>query len=136
MSPVSEWNLYLCFMTSNTQGISPSSQCSYSLPLFFPHFLSYNVSVSRKPFKNMNIINNSDVCRLAGSFAFSITFLLTKVKWRIIWLSIQFGLSYAKQHNFQNTQKRCPFHYRGLECKIRKLRNTWSNRQIWPWNTE
>ena len=35
-----------------------------------------------------------------------------------------------------NTQKRCPFHYRGLECKIRKSRNTWSNRQIWPWSTE
>ena len=30
--------------------------------------------------------------------------------------------------------KRCPFHYRGLECKSRKSRNTWSNRQIWPWN--
>ena len=35
-----------------------------------------------------------------------------------------------------NTQKRCPFHYRGLECKSRKSRNTWSNRQIWPWNME
>ena len=35
-----------------------------------------------------------------------------------------------------NTQKRCPFHYRGLECKSRKSRNTWSNRQICPWNTE
>ena len=23
-----------------------------------------------------------------------------------------------------NTQKRCPFHYRGLECKSRKSRNT------------
>ena len=33
-------------------------------------------------------------------------------------------------------QKRCPFHYRGLECKNRKSGNTWSNRQIWPWNTE
>ena len=21
-------------------------------------------------------------------------------------------------------------------CKSRKSRNTWSNRQIWPWNTE
>ena len=29
-------------------------------------------------------------------------------------------------------QKRCPFHYRGLECNSRKSRNTWSNRQIWP----
>ena len=27
-------------------------------------------------------------------------------------------------------QKRCRFHYRGLECKSRKSRNTWSNRQI------
>ena len=33
-----------------------------------------------------------------------------------------------------STQKRCPFHYRGLECKSRKSRNTRSNRQIWPWN--
>ena len=24
-----------------------------------------------------------------------------------------------------NTQKRCPFHYRGVECKSRKSRNTW-----------
>ena len=32
--------------------------------------------------------------------------------------------------------KRCPFHYRRQECKSRKSRNTWSNRQIWPWNTE
>ena len=35
-----------------------------------------------------------------------------------------------------NTPKRCPFHYRGLECKSRKSRNTCSNRQIWPWGTE
>ena len=32
--------------------------------------------------------------------------------------------------------KRCPFHYRGLECKSRKSRNTWSNRKIWPCSTE
>ena len=29
-------------------------------------------------------------------------------------------------------KKRCPFHYRGLECKSRKSRNTWSNKEIWP----
>ena len=33
-------------------------------------------------------------------------------------------------------KKRCPFHHRGLECKSRKSRNTWSNREIWPWNME
>ena len=35
-----------------------------------------------------------------------------------------------------NTCKRRPFHYRGLECKSRKSRDTWRNRQIWPWSTE
>ena len=35
-----------------------------------------------------------------------------------------------------NTHNRCPFHFRGLECKSRKLSNIWSNTQIWPWNTE
>ena len=35
-----------------------------------------------------------------------------------------------------HTPKRYPFHYRGLECKSRKSKNTWSNRQIWPWITE
>ena len=34
------------------------------------------------------------------------------------------------------SKKRCPFHYRGLESKSRKSRNTWRNRQIWPWSTE
>ena len=29
-------------------------------------------------------------------------------------------------------KKRCPFHHRGLECKSRKSRDTWSNRKIWP----
>ena len=33
-----------------------------------------------------------------------------------------------------NIQERRPF--QGLECKSRKSRNNWSNRQIWPWSTE
>ena len=41
-----------------------------------------------------------------------------------------------QDHLELTNQKRCPIHYRGLECKSRKSRNTWSNRQIWPWNTE
>ena len=32
--------------------------------------------------------------------------------------------------------KRCLFHYRGLECKSRKSRDTWSNRQTWHWSTK
>ena len=33
-------------------------------------------------------------------------------------------------------KKDIPFIIRGLECKSRKSRNTWSNRQVWPWNME
>ena len=35
-----------------------------------------------------------------------------------------------------NTQKRCPFHHRGEECKRKNSRDTWKNRQIWPWSTK
>ena len=34
------------------------------------------------------------------------------------------------------TTKKMSFHNRELECKSRKSRNTWSNRQIWPWSIE
>ena len=33
-------------------------------------------------------------------------------------------------------KKKSPFHHRGLECKSRKSRDTWSNRQVWPWSTK
>ena len=33
-------------------------------------------------------------------------------------------------------KKRHHFHHRGLECKKRKLRDTCSNRQVWPWSTK
>ena len=35
-----------------------------------------------------------------------------------------------------NIKKIFPFHHRGLECKSRKSRDTWSNRQVWPWSTK
>ena len=54
--------------------------------------------------------------------------ILKKLSWRI--------LGRPTRTSRTNTHKRCPFHYRGLECKSRKSRNTWRNRQIWPWSTE
>ena len=35
-----------------------------------------------------------------------------------------------------NTPKRCPFHYRRMECKSRMPRDTLSDWQIWPWSTK
>ena len=46
------------------------------------------------------------------------------------------GSMKTRRSSRTNTPKRCPFYYRGLECKSRKSRNTWSNRQIWPCSTE
>ena len=34
------------------------------------------------------------------------------------------------------TPKKDVLFIKELECKSRKSRNTWSNRQIWPWSTE
>ena len=34
------------------------------------------------------------------------------------------------------TKKDVLFIIWGLECKNRKSRDTWSNRQIWPWSTK
>ena len=47
--------------------------------------------------------------------------------WLVLW---------RPKHLLDLHQKKYPFHHRGLECKSRKSRNTWSNRQIWPWSTE
>ena len=47
--------------------------------------------------------------------------------WTVLW---------STRPSRANTQKRCPFHYRQLECKSRKSRNTWSNRQIWVRSAE
>ena len=40
------------------------------------------------------------------------------------------------QDLLEQTPKKDPFQYRGLEYKSKKSRNTCNNRQIWPWNTK
>ena len=54
--------------------------------------------------------------------------MLKKLNWMVLWRSTRPSRT--------NTQKRCPFHYRGLECKSRRSRNTWSNGKVWPCSTE
>jgi len=57
--------------------------------------------------------------------------------WPVMLKSLKLNDSMKIYMTFRtNTQKRCPFHYRGLVCKSRKSRNIWSNRWIWPWSTE
>ena len=45
-------------------------------------------------------------------------------------------LNHSMRPSRTNTKKMCPFHHRGLECKSRKLRDTWHNRQAWLWSTK
>ena len=51
-----------------------------------------------------------------------------KLNWMVLWRHTRPSRT--------NTEKRYPFHHRGLESKSRKSRHTWSNRQVWPWSTE
>ena len=54
--------------------------------------------------------------------------MLKKWSWMVLW---------RPARPFRTiTQKRCPFHYRGLECTSKKSRDTCSNRQMWPWSTK
>ena len=32
--------------------------------------------------------------------------------------------------------KKCPFQHKGLECNSRKSRDTWCNKEVWPWSTK
>ena len=54
---------------------------------------------------------------------------------QVIWRSWTI-LGRSTRPSSNNTQKRGPFHYRWLECKSRKSRDSWSNRQIWLWSTK
>ena len=54
--------------------------------------------------------------------------MLKKLKWMLLWRTTRPSRTHIP--------KRCPFHHRGLECKSRKLRDTWSNRQVWLWSTK
>ena len=35
-----------------------------------------------------------------------------------------------------HTHTQCSIYHWGLECKSRNSRDTWSNRQVWPWRTK
>ena len=50
------------------------------------------------------------------------------LSWPVLWRSTTLSRT--------NTKKGCPFHHRGLECRSRKSRDPWSNRQVWPWSTK
>ena len=43
---------------------------------------------------------------------------------------------YEDLQDLELTPKKDALFIRGLECKSRKSRDTWSNREVWHWSTE
>ena len=52
------------------------------------------------------------------------------------WRSLSWTVLWRPTRPSTKNKNRCPFHHRGLECKSMQSRDTWSNRHVWPWNTE
>ena len=68
---------------------------------------------------------------------FNITVIQVYIPWPVMLKKLNLnGSMKTYRLSRTNTQKRCYFHYTGLEYTCRKSRNTWSNRQIWLWSTE
>ena len=113
---------------------------SYSFTIFPKAF--FNILFSKSSFRFvMRLKEGSElspynlcphICLSISLTRMSVVFF--KQKMNLFWYII---ITQRPTRPFRtNTQKRCLFHYRGLECKSRKSRNTWSNRQIWPWDRE
>jgi len=66
---------------------------------------------------------------------FTVLFLFNNASQSEVILSL-YPVPQQRTLEFLVATARCPFHYRGLECKSKKSRNTWSSGQIWPWSTE
>ena len=81
-----------------------------------------------------------DECNCAVVWAFFVIVFLwdwdENWPFPVLWPLLSFPnfMAYWVQH-FQSIKKMSP-HYRGLECRSSKSRNTWSNRQIWPGSME
>ena len=51
-------------------------------------------------------------------------------------MELQCPMSGMAACGLSRDKNKFPFHYKGLECKSKKSRCTWSNRKIWPWSTK
>ena len=84
--------------------------------------------------------------QLCGSLSILWHFLSLGLEWKLTFSSPVATAEFSKfagilsaalsQHHLSGFGIAQVEFYQGLECKSRKSRNTCSNRQIWPWNTE
>ena len=52
------------------------------------------------------------------------------------WCQRSWSVLWRPTRPSRTPKKKMYFYHRGLECKSRKSRETWSNRQLWLWSTK
>ena len=111
----------------------------------FPYYVGKNPYYEKNPSQSARVQNAVLGCNLKNDRMISVCFQgkpfsirviqvyapttnAKKLKLKVLW--------WSTRPSRTNTKKRCPFHHRVLECKRRKWRDSWSNRQVWPWSTK
>ena len=79
------------------------------------------------PRQTIQYHNNPSLCPSTNSKE-------AEVEW--FYRDLQDLLQLTRKKKKRKKKKSCSFHHRRLECKSRKSRDSWNNRQIWPWSTE
>ena len=115
------------FRHSNRHAVT--SHCAFNL--HFPNDRYWKVCLGNKErsfchfWDYIQVLHFRLFCWLWWLFHFS---LERSWSWMVLW--------WFTRTSRTNTQKDFFFHHKELECKSRKSRDTWSNRQIWPWSTK
>ena len=143
---ISSWN---CFFMSCIQNSQEASQVVWYSHLFqnFPQLIVVHTV------KGFGIVNKAG---MDGSLGLSCFLMIQQMlaiwslvplpflnpcltsgcsqftySWSLAWIILSITLLALEM-----SAKTCPFHYRRLECKRRKWKNTWGNRQIWRLSME
>ena len=111
------------------ESVMPSSHLILCHPLLLPPSI----------FPSIRVFSNESVLLIRWPKYWSFSFSISPsndysglFSFRITWFDLLAVQGFLRVFS----RKRCTFHHRGLQCKSRKSRDTWSNRQVWPWSTK
>ena len=90
------------------------------------HFKANEHDLGSCPRQTIQYNNNSSLCPY---HQFRRSWSIDQLRsWSVLWR--------PRRPPRTHTKNRCSTHRWGLKCKSRKSRDTWSNRQVWPWRTK
>ena len=116
--------------------IHPASQPSNYLILCHPLLLLPSILPSIRVFSSESVLR----IRWPKYWSFSVSISPSNeysglISFRTDWFDPSRN-KYLLEITPKKKKKRYSLHHRGLECKSRKSRDTWNNRQVWPWSTK